>query len=168
MTKSKKVSSHSQPGPTLFEALIQSATQQPEIPLTWGLDIKKQFKAALAEDLRHARDDHGREISRAIVAARMSDLLGEKITEKTIDNWTAPSHKHRMPADIMWAWIQATGSRTNAAELVCRCAGLFLLPGPEALEAEIQRLDDEEKRIRKEKRNRKFYLKQLKARRNGL
>jgi hypothetical protein len=41
---------------------------------------------------------------------------------------------------------------------------LFLLPGPEALRAEIQMLEEEEKRIKSEKQKRRFYLRELEGR----
>ncbi len=168
MTKSKKMSSHSQPGPTLFDAIVETTADRFGRPPTWGLDIEKQLKAALAEDLRHAQDDHGREISRAAIAARMSDALGKRITDTMIDNWTAPSHKHYMPLHFLPAWVDATGRQMNAAELISRCSGFYLLPGPEALRADIQRLEEEEKRIKSEKQKRKFYLKELESRRGRI
>jgi hypothetical protein len=161
MTKRKNISS--QDSPTLFD-FIQEAHLRQEARSPGSLDIRKQLKAALSDDLRHAKDELGRELSRAQVAARMTDLVHEEITGTTIDNWTAASHAHRLPADYLPAWIQATGGQRAAAETISRYSGLFLLPGPEALRAEIQKLDEQEKQIKQEKLRRQFYLKELERR----
>lgn len=161
MTKSTKISSHGQPGPTLFDLVIESARLRSETVPSGSFDIRKQFKAALASDLRHAADEHGREISRASVAARMSDLLGEEITQTTIDNWTAPSHPHNMPADYLPAWVIATGGCRSAVEIISRHSGLFVLPSPDALRAEIQRQDEREKSARAEKLKCRVLLKEV-------
>lgn len=157
MTKKKKISSHNQP--TLFDWVREIERLQNGVP-RGSLDIRTQFKESLADDLRHACDESGKELSRADVAARMSNLLAEEITETTINNWTAQSHPHRLPADYIPAWVSATGQRAAAA-IISRYSGLFMLPGPEALRAEIQKLEEEEKRIRQEKQKRRFYLREL-------
>ncbi len=45
-------------------------------------------------------------------------------------------------------------------------AGLFALPGADALRAEIQRLDEEERRIKAEKRKRSLFLNEIEGK-NG-
>lgn len=42
-----------------------------------------------------------------------------------------------------------------------RAAGLFTMPGPEALRAEIQRYAEEERRARAEKRKREMFLQEM-------
>jgi hypothetical protein len=42
-----------------------------------------------------------------------------------------------------------------------RAAGVFVLPGPEALRAEIQRLDEEINRVKSRKRQRLLFLKEM-------
>ncbi len=129
-------------------------------PAAGCIDFIREFKLAMTEDLRHACDAEGRELSRYQVAARMSEILGEDITKTAIDNWTAPSHPHLPPLAYLPAFIAATGGR-RAFEVLSRRSGLFALPGPEALRAEIQRLDEEEKKIKAEKQKRKLFLKEI-------
>ncbi len=159
MTNKKKESSRQ---PSLFDYIkkVEELARQSEAVPPGSLDIRKEFKAALAEDLRHAKDDHGRLLSRFEVAGKMSDMVGRQITKDMLDNWTATSHPHSMPADYLPAFKHATGGR-RAHECISRHSGLFLLPSEEALRAEIQRMDEEMKLIKGEKRKRQLYLKEL-------
>ncbi|WP_420266019.1 hypothetical protein [Candidatus Magnetominusculus dajiuhuensis] len=95
-------------------------------------------------------DERGLELSRAAVAARMTDLTGDEITLSNLNNWTAVSHPHSMPSKYLSAFVLATNQR-RAIETISRKCGLFALPGEEALRAAWQRLDEKEKEIRAEK-----------------
>ena len=55
-----------------------------------------------------------------------------------------------------------TGSR-EPLSLLAEKAGLFALPGPEALRAEIQKLDEEAKKLSAEKRKRVLFLQEMEA-----
>ncbi len=154
MTKRKKESSRYDQ-PTLFDFI----KDQQAAPNNGSLNIIREVKEALSEDLRHAVDEYNSEISRAQVAARMTDLIGEEITLSQVNNWTAASHPHEMPVSYLPAFIRATGGQRHAAEVVSKHSGLYLLPGPDALRAEIQQFDEKERWARKEKRVRMFHLK---------
>jgi len=148
--------------PTLFELLQEAKTISSPINFKGGLDIDTELRASLSADLRHAADERGRDLSRAEVAARMSDLTGQEITLSMLNNWTAEAHeKHRFPAAYLPAFVHATGGQARAFEVLSRYSGRFALPGPEALRAEIQRLDEEENRIRAEKKKRRLFLKEM-------
>jgi len=159
MTKKKKDSSI-QGQMSLFEILKETMQQQTKNAIA-SLCITSQVKTAMSEDLRHAIDERGIEISRAHVAASMTDLLGEEITLSMLNNWTATSHPHEMPLSYLPAFIRATGGQRRTAELISKYAGLFLLPGPEALRAEIQRIDESMQKMKIEKQKRLMFLKEL-------
>lgn len=145
---------------SIFDLLTQE--DHTSYPAAGSLDIQAEFCAAVSEDFRHAADEHGRELSRAEVAARMSDLAGAEITESTTYNWTARSHdRHRMPAEYLPAFVVATGGQRRAAEVMLRRAGLFVLPGPEALRAEIRKIEETIKHQQTEKRKREVLLKEV-------
>ncbi|MFA5352758.1 MAG: hypothetical protein WC291_00880 [Thermodesulfovibrionales bacterium] len=152
MTKPEKESSQV----TIFDYLQEMAKR----PTPSGLGLVKEIKLALTDDLRYATDPQGMELSRYQVAARMSDLLGEEITKTTLDNWTAPSHPHEIPVRYLPAFVQATGQR-RAFEVLSRHAGLFALPGPDALRVEIQQWDEQIKKLYKKKRNCSLLLREL-------
>lgn len=160
MTKSKKNQSPEMP---LFEWVrrAEELTKQAANPAKGSLNISHELCAAIADDIKHARDERGVELSRAQVAARMADFLGVEITVAMLDNWTAPSKPHRFPAEYLPAFVHGTGGQRRAFEVLSRHSGLFALPGPEALRAEIQRLDEEERRIKNEKAKRRLYLSEI-------
>ena len=161
MTKKKRFSSNELP---LFEWIrkAQELTSQSYFHPKGSLNIDSEFRSAISEDLRHARDESGRELSRYQVAARMSDYLGREITASMLNNWTAESHEnHYCPAACLPALVHATGGQRRAIEALSRHSGLFALPGPEALRAEIQRLDEEIKVKKDEKNKRMIFLKEI-------
>lgn len=162
MTIKKKESSTGQAN--IFEWLkeAEELTRQAVNPPKGSLDIDTELRAAISDDIKHAKDDTGRELSRYEVAARMSDLTGVEITKSMLDNFTAESHEnHRFPCQFLPSFILATGGQRRAFEVLSRHSGLFALPGPEALRAEIQKLREEEKRISSERRKRELFLSQL-------
>lgn len=162
MTKSKKESSTQT---NIFDWLQQAGilSKQSNNPFNGSLDIDTELRAAISQDIKHAIVPcTGRELSRYEVAARMSELVGHEITKSMLDNWTAEAHeKHRFPCQYLPAFVIATGGQRRAFEVLSRKSGLFALPGPEALRAEIQRLDEQEKKIKAEKHKRKIFLKEI-------
>jgi hypothetical protein len=79
-------------------------------------------------------------------------------------NWTSDSHgQHNMPAKYLPALCGATGGR-RAMEVLSKKAGMFTLPGPEALRAEIRRLDESMKHTRKEISKREVLLREVESR----
>lgn len=162
MTKPKKESSTQT---NIFEWIKQAneISKQSNNPFNGSLDIDTELRAAISQDIKHAIVPcTGRELSRYEVAARMSELVGHEITKSMLDNWTAEAHdKHRFPAQYLPAFVIATGGQRQAFEVLSRKSGLFALPGPEALRAEIQRLDEQEKKIKAEKHKRKIFLKEM-------
>lgn len=166
MTKKKKILSIDQP--SLFDVVKETTSfQNGSIP-KGRLDIDKEFKAALSDDIRHAHTTNGRELSRAEIAARLTDYIGEEISLTTLNNWTAISHPHQipasyLPASYLPAWVYATNGH-RAIDAISRHSGLFMLPGPDAIRAKIQRLEEGEEQIRREKETMKFYLKEIEGR----
>jgi hypothetical protein len=153
MTKRRKYSSHNQP--TLFDIL----KQQLNTHNSGDLDIDSELRCALSEDLRHATDEAGRDLSRYQVAARMSECLGQEISASMLNNWTAEAHeKHRFPAQFLPVFVRATGGQRRAFEVLSRKSGLFALPGPDALRADIQRDEEMIQDIRKRKKKKQAVL----------
>lgn len=140
---------------TLFE-LIESAQKLREAPLSEGsLNIERRIRLAVSDALKSCR------LSVHQVAGEMSHLLDETITSDMLYSWTAESKSlHQVWACRLPAFCRATGSR-RPLEIMVEAAGMFCLPGPEALRAEIQRLAEEERRVRKEKRKREIFLAEI-------
>lgn len=98
--------------------------------------------------------------SREQIADDMTELLGETVTVHQVNNWLAESHPHRIPAEYLPAYCEATGS-IEPLRIMSEVAGVFTLPGPEALRAEIQRLREEEHKVGAERRKREMFLKEM-------
>ena len=108
----------------------------------------------------------GSPLSRHQIAGEMSHLLGETITKEMIDSWTRESDEvngrvgRHIPAEYLPAFC--TVVRDNEPLMVMgRVAGVFVLPGPEALRAEIQKLDEEILAAKARKRKRVMFLKEI-------
>jgi hypothetical protein len=82
--------------------------------------------------------------SRETLCDEMSLLAGVDITINMLSSWCADSHPHRLPAEYLPALCAATGS-TEPMRIMAEASGLFALPGPDALRADMQR-DVERKR----------------------
>ena len=127
---------------------------------------RAELCAAMAEDIRQATDDHHIHLSRHDIAARMNNLLNRDenqhpITINTLNSWTAPSHADYTPDALeLSAFVRATGQR-RAIETVNKHAGLFALPGPEALRAEIQKLREQDARLQREIAKRESLLEEV-------
>lgn len=122
-----------------------------------GLNIEAALRQSLSAALKQCR------LSVYQVAGEMSHLLGETITAERIYSWTAESKPgHQIWASRLAAFCAVTGDR-RPLEVLAEAAGVHVFAGPDALRAEIQRYDEEEKRARSEKRKRLAFLEYLEA-----
>jgi hypothetical protein len=120
-----------------------------------SFDIDRQFREAISQALKNCP------LSRWQVAARMSELTGCEITKTMLDSWTAESKEaHRFPAIYLPAFCEAVGC-SDPLMMLGKLVGVFVLPGPEALRAEIQRIEEEISRKQSEKRKRLVFLKEI-------
>ena len=141
---------------TSFFDILQNLQVTAAAPAAAGsFDIDRRFRAAISEALKHCP------LSRWQVAARMSELIGGEISKSMLDSWTAESKEaHRFPAIFLPAFCEAAGC-SEPLKLMGRLVGVFILPGPEALRAEIQRIEEEINRNQAEKRKRQMFLKEM-------
>lgn len=121
------------------------------------LNVRAQLDAAIRQAIRNAPK------SREVIAEEMSDLAGTEITVGMINNWTAESHPHRIPGEFLSAFCVSTGC-VEPLRILAEAAGVFTLPGPDALRSEIQRLDEEARKIQAEKRKRQVFLREMEGR----
>ncbi|BBO74694.1 hypothetical protein DSCW_21110 [Desulfosarcina widdelii] len=104
-------------------------------------------------------------LSRAQIAGEMSHLLGVDITKSQIDAWTAESKdNYRPPAEYIPAFCRVTESN-EPIEILTETAGMFSMPGPDALRSEIQKYAEMESRARAEKRKRLVFLEEMENKR---
>jgi len=153
MAKSKKSLDNRQS--SIFDFLSQAQEEAASSQKIGGMDIDRAFREKVSEVLRQCP------LSRYQVAARMSELVGQDITKSMLDSWTAESkEQHRFPAVFLPAFCAAVGSTELLMMLGTPC-GAFVLPGPEALRAEIKRIEEEILAKQAEKRKREIFLKEM-------
>ena len=119
MTKKSKKSSSStnQMGLALFDVIRIDAMSAKHSagPKPGCLCNEAEFKTAMAEDITHAIDENGRELSRWEIVARMSMIMNKEITWHMLNNWTASSHENHMPElQELVAFVIATGGQRRA------------------------------------------------------
>ena len=105
-------------------------------------------------------------LSRHQIAGEMSHLLGESITKEMIDSWTRESDEingrpgRHTPAEYLPAFCKVTGCNEPLV-IIGRMVGMFILPGPEALRAEIQKISEQIKIAQSKKKRRLMFLEEL-------
>ena len=160
MSKSKSKTDKAQL--SIFDYLKQLSEQNPSSPSPneGQYRIVEQLRASVRAAIKECP------LSRHQIAGEMSHLLGETITKEQIDSWTrwsdeANGHPRRyIPAENLPAFCQVTGS-SEPLVIMGRLVGLFVLPGPEALRAEIQKLDEQIKSAQGRKKKRMMFLKEM-------
>lgn len=153
MTKPRKRIVNDSSQMSLFDLLRQEqAERSADRPAR--LNIAAQLSAAIKNAIRNAPK------SRETLADEMSELSGERVTVGMINNWTAASHPHEMPGRLYATFCVATGD-IELIRIQAEAAGVFTLPGPDALRAEIQKLDEETRKLQAEKRKRTLFLQEL-------
>lgn len=113
----------SDPQIDLFGLLTQPAViDAPNAP---ALDLGPELIGALNQSIREARQLHN--WSRDNIVDRMALCLGQKVTKRQLDSWTAASREeHRFPLEFLAAFCWATNS-THALAVVARAIGFDLV-----------------------------------------
>lgn len=144
---------------SLLDILQRVQDEHEDVQQTEGrLNIAERLRQALAEAIRNCQ------LSRHQIAGEMSHLLGCEVSKATIDTWTAESKEgHRIPAEYLPAFCKVAGDLTPI-RIIAETGGMFAMPGPEALRAEIQKYDEQERKARSEKRKRLKYLEDMEVR----
>lgn len=120
-----------------------------------SMDIDRRFRESINEGIKRSH------LSRWQIAARMSELIGTDITKTMLDSWTCESKEgHRFPAIFLPAFCDSV-KYTDPLRILGIPVGVFVLPGPEALRAEIQKLEEEIKRTSQEKKKRLMFLREM-------
>jgi hypothetical protein len=106
------------------------------------------------------------------IAGEMSHLLGETITRERIYSWTRQSDEingrpgRHIPAEQLPAFCHVTCCN-DPLIIMGQMVGVHILPGPDALRAEIQKLDENLKKTKAEKRKRQMFLKEMEGTKRG-
>jgi len=124
----------------------------------------------LRSSLRHAIKDCS--LSVAQIAGEISHLTGDTITSDTIYSWTRETdsdggiNRRHIPAEYLPAFCYVTGCNEPLV-IMGKSSGFFVLPGPEALRAEIAREEARKKQIAESLKRRKAMLVEMESRDRG-
>lgn len=105
------------------------------------------------------------------IAGEMSHLLDETITADVIYTWTRRSDElngrpvRHIPAEYLPAFCHVVGDSTPI-QIMGELAGVFVIPGPDALMAEIRKEEEVIREAKERKRRRELLLMEL-DKRNG-
>ena len=150
MSKSKKKTDRQY---SLFDLI--SKLQNPATLSPGSLNIQYNLQGIVSECIKRCS------LSRWEIAGRMSALINQEITKYMLDTWTAESKEyHRFPAEYLPAFCQAVGSY-EPLRFLAEKAGVFVLPGPEALRAEIKKIEEEIKDLQKQRQKRMLFLEEI-------
>lgn len=107
----------------------------PTAPMPGALSFNQTLRRLLSDLLKSCPN------SREIVAARMSELIGETITKHQLDAWTAESREGwRFPLEYLPAFEVAVETH-QVTTWLADLRGCKVLVGKEALDAEIGKLE---------------------------
>jgi len=120
-----------------------------------SLNIQLKFRAMVSTCIKKCP------LSRWEIAGRMSMYLGTEITKYMLDTWTAESKEHhRLPAEYLAAFCCAVDSY-DLLSLIAETAGVFMLPGAEALRSEIQKIEEQIKALQRARQKRLIVLEEI-------
>jgi hypothetical protein len=140
---------------TLFDIVQAFHQDGPAQKSEGSFNIDRQFRELVSEALRRCP------LSRYEVAGIMSKLTDTDITKSMIDSWTAESKvQNRFPAVFLPAFCEAVGW-SEPLKMLGSLIGVFVLPGPEALRAEIRRIEEEISAKQAERRKRMVFLEEM-------
>lgn len=153
MTKSRKRIAIDPGQLDLFSLLQQEKDERAEAQ-PGRLCVSSRFMAAVRDSIRQAPK------SRETIADEMAHLTGQQVTVHMINGWTAESHPHRLPCEMLPALCHSVGS-VEPLRVLAETAGVYTLPGVDALRVEVQKLREEEQKIAGERKRRESFLREL-------
>lgn len=158
---------------SIFDLLTQ-LTKPADQPTPEGqLNLIERLRMALKGAIKSCP------LSRYEIAGKMSHLVGHTITKEMIDSWTREDQvegrsdglvgsdgsdtktiRRHVPAEYLPAFCQVTGNN-EPLRFLCEAGGFFVLPGPEALRSEIQKIEEQIREAQDNKRKRVMFLREM-------
>jgi len=120
-----------------------------------SLNVQYQLQGIISECIKRCT------LSRWEIAGRMSALVNQEISKYMLDTYTAESKDyHRFPAEFLPAFCRAVGSY-EPLRFLAEKAGVFVLPGQEALRAEIKKIEEDIRKLQKQRQKRLTFLEEI-------
>lgn len=145
---------------SLFD-MIQNNTELQEDHRSGSLNFSTEYAMVLSRCVTNSN------LSVFQIAAKMTEYLNRgnpddpTITHNMIYSWTAVSKQEYEPhPSWLPAFCYAVGSN-EPIEFLVRKIGQFLMPGPDALRSEIQKIEEQMEKLKEEKDRRLLFLEQV-------
>ena len=139
---------------SLFDLIHRISEDRPE-PDPGGLNVRYRLQAIITETIKRCS------LTRWEIAGKMSSLLNQEISKYMLDTWTAESKEyHRFPAEYLPAFCQAVGSY-EPLRFLAEMAGVFVLPGQEALRSEIRKIEEDIKKLHSIRKKRILFMEEM-------
>lgn len=131
---------------SLFDLLLQEQKERRNESDAGSMNVENLLRESITAAIKSCP------LSRWEIAGRMSHLLNLEISKYQIDSWTSDAKDgHRFPAAYLPAFCRAT-ENIEPLRVLTDAYGVFVLPGPDTLRSEVQRLDEEARKILTEKK----------------
>lgn len=142
---------------SLLDYLAERQAKTQEKCRAGSLNVQFEIKEAVSRMLKVCP------LSRFEVASRMSELTGVDISKFMLDSWSAESKEyHRFPAEFIPALCTITESN-EILDLIAEKREVFILPGCDALRAEVQHLEERIRELQTARKKRLIFLKEIGA-----
>ena len=108
-------------------------------------ELPNRIARLVSRALRDARKD--RDLSRAEIARLLTNELGRKVTESTLEQWASEaSVNHRIPLDAFVALVAASGA-TDLLGFIPGLFGFVVVPRRYMAVIELQLLEEHEREL---------------------
>lgn len=97
------------------------------------------------------------------IADDMTELTGGEVTASMLYNITASSHRHKMPAELLPAFCEATGDYRPLL-ILTDTSGVYTVEPPDVIRARLQKLEEKKKELDREKHKYAALLHELEGR----
>lgn len=143
MTKSKQIFVNDPAQPSLFDFIKREQVERTE-KRPGRMCVSSRLNTAYKAAIKSVQK------SREQIADEMTELSCRKVTAAMINNWTADSHPHEMPCDLIAAFCEATGDYRPLL-ILTDTAGIHTIEAPDKIRARLQKLEEQKKELDREK-----------------
>lgn len=136
----------------LLDLLEQQETALRSTDEPGSLNMRATTRQAIYDSIKQCL------LNRYEIAAKMSELLDQEVTKTMLDTWTSESKEgHRFPLEFGAALCKVTGC-VKVFEVNTRPVGLFCVESPDAIRAQLSRLEEDRKKIQSQENEMKKLL----------
>lgn len=153
MTKAKQSFVTDPAQMTLFDSIVREQEER-QAKRPGRKCVTAKFNASIKSTIKNAPK------SVEQIADDMTELAGCEVTAAMIYNYTASSHPHKFPCELLPAFCEATGDYGPLLVLT-DTAGIHTIEAPDKIRARLQKLEEQKKELDKERQKYSALLHEL-------